>query len=114
MTEGEKLVAAIAAQETLRPVLGDAVVDLTVAALRAKLASLDAPADAAQRKLVTILFADVSGFTAMSETMDAEEVHDTMNSLWEKLDAAIIKHGGRVDKHIGDLAKNADLSRFIL
>ncbi len=102
MTESEKLEAAIAAQETLRPTLGDAVVDLTVAALRAKLASLDAPADAAQRKLVTILFADVSGFTAMSETMDAEEVRDTMNALWEKLDAAILKHGGRIDKHIGD------------
>ncbi|MEQ1919622.1 MAG: adenylate/guanylate cyclase domain-containing protein [Elusimicrobiota bacterium] len=102
MTEKEKLAAAIAAQETMRPMLGDAVVDMTVAALREKLAGLDAPADAAQRKLVTILFADVSGFTAMSETMDAEEVRDTMNSLWEKLDAAIIKHGGRVDKHIGD------------
>jgi class 3 adenylate cyclase/tetratricopeptide (TPR) repeat protein len=102
MTEREKLEAAIAAQEALRPTLGDAVVDMTVAALRDKLAALDPPADAAQRKLVTILFADVSGFTAMSETMDAEEVRDTMNALWEKLDAAILAHGGRVDKHIGD------------
>lgn len=102
MTEKEKLMAAIAAQEAMRPMLGDAVVDISLAALREKLASLDVPADAEQRKLVTILFADVSGFTAMSETMDAEEVRDTMNSLWEKLDAAIVRHGGRVDKHIGD------------
>lgn len=101
MTEKEKLEAAIAAQESLRATLGDAVVDMTVGALREKLAALEAPA-AEQRKLVTILFADVSGFTAMSETMDAEEVRDTMNALWEKLDAAIIKHGGRIDKHIGD------------
>lgn len=102
MTEREKLEAALAAQEAMRPTLGDAVVDIAVAALRGKLASLDAPSVAEQRKVVTILFADVSGFTAMSETMDAEEVRDTMNSLWEKLDAAVLKHGGRVDKHIGD------------
>ncbi len=102
MSEKEKLEAAIAAQEALRSTLGDALVDMTISALRDKLATLEPPADAAQRKLVTILFADVSGFTAMSETMDAEEVRDTMNSLWEKLDAAIIKQGGRVDKHIGD------------
>lgn len=102
MTEKEKLEGAIAAQEAMRATLGDAVVDMTVAALRDKLASLAPSADAAQRKLVTILFADVSGFTAMSETMDAEEVRDTMNALWEKLDAAILKHGGRIDKHIGD------------
>ena len=102
MTEIEQLTAAIAAQESLRPMLGDAVVDISVAALREKLAGLESPPDAAQRKLVTILFADVSGFTAMSETMDAEEVRDTMNALWEKLDAVILKHGGRVDKHIGD------------
>lgn len=101
-TERDQLAAAIAAQEAMRSTLGDAVVDISIAALREKLASLDALSGAEQRKLVTILFADVSGFTAMSETMDAEEVRDTMNSLWEKLDAAILKHGGRVDKHIGD------------
>ncbi len=55
-----------------------------------------------QRKNVTVLFADVSGFTAMSETMDAEEVSDTINALWAKLDAIIVAHGGTIDKHIGD------------
>jgi class 3 adenylate cyclase len=51
---------------------------------------------------VTVLFADVSGFTAMAETMDAEEVGETMNALWSRLDGAITTHGGRIDKHIGD------------
>ena len=55
-----------------------------------------------QRKQVTILFADVSGFTAMSETMDAEDVTEVMNDLWKRLDGAIVAHGGRIDKHIGD------------
>lgn len=74
---------------------------MTVAALKEKLAALDGP-DAEQRKVVTILFADVSGFTAMSEKLDAEEVRDTMNALWAKLDTCITSRGGRIDKHIGD------------
>jgi len=47
-------------------------------------------------------FADVSGFTAMSETLDPEDVRDTMNALWERLDAVILSHGGHIDKHMGD------------
>jgi predicted ATPase/class 3 adenylate cyclase len=98
----KQLEKAIAAQESLRPALGDAVVDATVSALKEKLAAFEKPAAAEERKQVTILFADVSGFTAMSEKMDAEDVRNTMNALWAKLDEAIVKHGGKVDKHIGD------------
>lgn len=99
----EKIRRAIAAQESLRAALSDAVVDATIGALRQALDALDASAaDAEQRKQVTVLFADVSGFTAMSETMDPEDVRNTMNALWSRLDAAITGQGGRVDKHIGD------------
>ena len=49
-----------------------------------------------------MLFADVSGFTAMSEGMDAELVADVMNDIWARLDVVITEHGGRIDKHIGD------------
>ena len=38
----------------------------------------------------------------MSETMDAEDVHDTMNALWTRLDGAVTDCGGLIDKHIGD------------
>lgn len=103
LDQREKLQQAIAAQESLRATLGDAVVEATIAALRQALAALDQPSPAAEeRKQITVLFADVSGFTAMSETMDAEDVRNTMNDLWERLDAAISKHGGQIDKHIGD------------
>jgi class 3 adenylate cyclase/tetratricopeptide (TPR) repeat protein len=108
MTEREKLEQAIAALEAQRAVLGDAVVDMALAPLRDKLAALTAamtppPASAdEQRKIVTVLFADVSGFTAMSETLDAEEVRDTLNALWQRLDHTITAHGGLIDKHIGD------------
>ena len=49
-----------------------------------------------------MLFADVSGFTAMSETIDAEEVAGFINAFWALVDASITGHRGRIDKHIGD------------
>ena len=105
-TEVEKLEQAAAALEALRGMLGDAAVEVALASIRHKLSALKAPLPAAheaqQRKQVTVLFADVFGFTAMSEIMDAEDVTETMNALWRRLDAAITAHGGTIDKHIGD------------
>ena len=57
---------------------------------------------AGERKQVTVLFADFSGFTAFSAKLDAEEVRDCMTSLWARLDAVITAHGGTIEKHIGD------------
>jgi predicted ATPase/class 3 adenylate cyclase len=102
MADREQLEQTIAALEAQRALLGDAVVDTALAPLRQQLAALQARPAGDQRKLVTILFADVSGFTAMSETMDAEDVRDTMNDLWARLDGAITAQGGFIDKHIGD------------
>ena len=93
---------AVATLEAQRTILGDAVVDASIAALREKLAALEPAPTADQRKQVTVLFADVSGFTAMSETMDAEDVTEIMNALWERLDKAITDYGGQIDKHMGD------------
>ncbi len=100
----EKLRQAIAAQEDLRQKLGDEAVNASIAVLGEKLAELQAqPAQPGRlRKQVTVLFADVSGFTAMSERMDAEEVGEMMNAVWEQLDTIIVEHGGAIDKHIGD------------
>src|SRR5262245_7209878 len=41
----------------------------------------------AQRRQVTVLFADIPGFTAIASKLDAEDVHDFLNALWLKLDA---------------------------
>src|SRR5215203_168299 len=102
----ESLKRAIAALESQRSLLGDEVVDIALASLREKLTGLDSGMQAVrvpqQRKLVTVLFADMSGFTAMSETMDHEIVNDVINSLWTRVDRAIHDHSGRIDKHIGD------------
>ncbi|MSQ22993.1 MAG: hypothetical protein EXR58_00300 [Chloroflexi bacterium] len=53
-------------------------------------------------RLVTIVFADVSGFTALSQQLDHEIVNQVMRACWAELDQVILNHGGRVDKHIGD------------
>src|SRR5437763_3822235 len=55
-----------------------------------------------ERKQVTVLFADFSGFTAYADKVDPEEVRDQMASLWGHLDALIKARGGTVEKHIGD------------
>ncbi|HMA33371.1 MAG TPA: adenylate/guanylate cyclase domain-containing protein [Chloroflexia bacterium] len=108
MTEREQLEHAIATLEAQRGVLGDAVAELALTPLRQRLAAVQAAGSGAsagpaeQRKQVTVLFADVSGFTAMSESLDPEEVLETMNALWQQLDGAITTHGGTIDKHIGD------------
>jgi class 3 adenylate cyclase/tetratricopeptide (TPR) repeat protein len=48
------------------------------------------------------MFADISGFTAMSRAMDPEDVTDLMNSYFGILERAVVEHGGHVDKFIGD------------
>jgi len=102
MTKRKQLEEAIVALEAQRAMLGDAVVDPAIAGLREQLAELRGDLISQTRKQVTVLFADVSNFTAMSETMDAEEVGDMLNALWEWLDARILEHGGVIDKHMGD------------
>src|SRR5262245_9050229 len=99
---------AVEAQESMRSVLGDSVVETTLTVLRDQLNELERQAtqqDAAshaRRKLVTVLFADVSGFTAFSENRDAEDVANLVNRLWIRADRAIQEYGGYIDKHIGD------------
>lgn len=104
MTEIEQLTQAIAALEARRALLGKAVVEAALAPMREKLAALQAHALPVEplRRQVTILFADVSGFAALSETLDAEDVTNIMNVLWQRIDHAITAHGSRIDKHIGD------------
>ncbi|MHA1567584.1 MAG: adenylate/guanylate cyclase domain-containing protein [Alphaproteobacteria bacterium] len=55
-----------------------------------------------ERRQVTVLFADLSGFTSLSNTLEAEELHTLLNHYFSLVDAAIARYGGSVDKHIGD------------
>ena len=55
-----------------------------------------------ERKLVTIMFVDIAGFTALAETMDPEAVRDMVNSCFDTLVPVIETYGGTVTKFIGD------------
>ncbi len=95
---------AVLALENQRSALGEDLVDAALDALHEKIAALELAKEPAKRvrKQVSVLFADISGFTSLSEQMDAEEVSDLINSLWKHIDQKILDHGGLIDKHIGD------------
>lgn len=60
------------------------------------------PSMDAERRNVSVLFADISGFTAMSELLDPEEVTNIMNDCMKLLAGCVVKYEGYVDKFIGD------------
>jgi class 3 adenylate cyclase len=51
---------------------------------------------------VAVLFADLSGFTALSRELDAEEVHAVLGRYFDRADAIVAEHGGHIDKDVGD------------
>ena len=55
-----------------------------------------------EKRRCTFLFTDVRGFTALSETLSPEEVTAIMNKALTIQSNAVQKHGGMVDKYIGD------------
>ncbi len=59
-------------------------------------------APAAERRYVTILFADLVGFTTLSEAHDPEEVRDLLSRYFEVARQVIEGYGGNVEKFIGD------------
>jgi len=54
------------------------------------------------RKVVTLVFADVSGSTAMAESLDPETVRRIMARYFESMRPVIERHGGVVEKFVGD------------
>ncbi|MEJ0069125.1 MAG: adenylate/guanylate cyclase domain-containing protein [Pseudomonadota bacterium] len=68
-----------------------------------KRASEPAPAQfESERKNVTVLFADIAGFTSMSEKLDPEDVTNLMNGCLRMLADVVVRYEGYVDKFIGD------------
>jgi len=55
-----------------------------------------------ERRTVTVLFSDMKGFTALSERTDPEEMDSLMTRVFARFEGIIRKHGGYVEKYIGD------------
>src|SRR5688572_32490449 len=73
------------------------------------LAGTDAPAvlaasssPATERRLVSVLFADLVGFTTLSEARDAEDVRALLDRYFDSCRAIVERYGGTVEKFIGD------------
>jgi class 3 adenylate cyclase/tetratricopeptide (TPR) repeat protein len=55
-----------------------------------------------ERRNATVLFADLSGYTAVAERMDPEAVKSLVEGALRRLGAEVARYGGSVDKYIGD------------
>jgi class 3 adenylate cyclase len=55
-----------------------------------------------ERRLVSVLFADLVGFTTLSESRDAEDVRALLDTYFETSRAIVDRYGGTVEKFIGD------------
>ena len=104
--KAKALKSAIVGLEAQRSVLGEAIVEPALAALRQQLSELERPVfdrgGQGERKIVTVVFADISGFTAMAEKADPEEVRRVINACFECLVPIVRKYEGTIDKFIGD------------
>ena len=55
-----------------------------------------------EKRGVTLLFSDVAGFTAVSESTTPEELVKWLNEYMDEMSSIILDHGGTIDKYIGD------------
>ncbi len=56
----------------------------------------------AERRVVSVLFADLVGFTTLAENRDAEEVRDLLSRYFDLARGVVERHGGTIEKFIGD------------
>jgi class 3 adenylate cyclase/tetratricopeptide (TPR) repeat protein len=107
-----QLKQTIAEMESQRAVLGDDVVEAALIPLRQKLTDLEANAESSvektpemptrQRKLVTLLYMDVVGSTAMTQHLDPEDTLEIMDNSLPRLAAPVEVHRGHVTRYTGD------------
>ena len=67
-----------------------------------KIKSDDAAPIVSERKHVTVLFSDLTGYTAMSERLDPEEVKEITSRIFGKISKVIAKYDGFIEKYAGD------------
>lgn len=62
----------------------------------------EAPQPRESRKVVTIVFSDLKGSTAMGEKLDSESLREVMSRYFDAMRAELERHGGVIEKYIGD------------
>jgi class 3 adenylate cyclase/tetratricopeptide (TPR) repeat protein len=67
----------------------------------------DLHAKTVKSRPATVMFADISGFTALGERLDPEEVIGIINGCFERLEEIVYAHGGAIDEYLGDCVKGA-------
>ncbi len=55
-----------------------------------------------ERKYVTVIFSDLSGYTRISEESDPEEIRDILSDIYKRISKVIIRYDGFIEKFIGD------------
>lgn len=74
-----------------------------IEALQAHVAPAPAPPPVeGERRPVTVLFVDLTGYTALSRTLDPETLHEVIEAYFALTDRIIEDYGGYIDKHVGD------------
>jgi class 3 adenylate cyclase/tetratricopeptide (TPR) repeat protein len=101
----EQLRASLQVLEAQRALLGDAI-EPALQAVRARIGALETevtpPTSAEERRIVTVLFSDMVGSTALAENMDAEDWRTVVNVADSLVGRVIQKHGGVVMQYQGD------------
>ena len=64
--------------------------------------ALETPAHREERRVVSVLFVDIVGFTSRSEALDPEDVRAFLTPYYERVRTEIEGHGGRIEKFVGD------------
>jgi len=67
-----------------------------------RLAAKQSPLAQPQQRTIAVLFADLAGFTRLCENADPQTVIDLLSGFRERMERAVFRHGGIVDKYIGD------------
>ena len=104
MSNRKQFQEAIQAMEANHGVIGDAVVEASIAALKKQLDELDAADEypEQQRKLATILFVDIAGSTNIVKQLDPEDALEIMDGSLKRLAIPVEEHSGHVARFMGD------------
>ena len=90
----QEATAAPDAAQTLRSFVAEAVADRLVEAAGGEIPE--------ERRLITALFADVSGFTALADRLDPESLLEVIDPVISGLSSIVGRYGGYVEKYAGD------------